>query len=175
MGFALGDEKAAGRAGAFEFVDQAVGVVDAAAPEAFPGAQGFGFAQAGMAVALDVLDQEIDAFEGLFVFLLPLGVFLPGAGRKQDVHGASGGEEGMGPGFAAFDGADGLGEGALVGRGMEGIRPDDFKRQPLPDDRLAKEKADGRREVEAGGGKQVVGFAAEVGVKPDLEGGGAHL
>jgi hypothetical protein len=87
---------------------------------------------------------------------------------------ASGGQKGVGAGFAAFNGADGFGQGALVGRGEEGVGPDDFEGKSVPDDGLFQKQTDGGGEVEAYGGKQFVGIATEVGIESDLEGGGAH-
>lgn len=92
----------------------------------------------------------MDALERLFVFLMPLGVLLPGAGRKQDVHGASGVEERVGDGLAALNGADGFGKRALVGIGEERIRPDYLKGQTPPDDRLAQEQSHSGRKVQSG-------------------------
>ena len=62
-----------------QLVDETVGVVDAVTPEAVKVLQRFGLADAGVAVALNVLDEGVDALQGLLVFQLPARVFIPGA------------------------------------------------------------------------------------------------
>ena len=118
VGFALGDDELLGGADAFQFVDQTIGFVDAAAPIAVPAAQGFGFAKARVAVALDVLDKKVDALEGLFVLQLPLGVFLPGAGREKDVYVVRGrGGSGAGLRRARWSGWNRLGRAGWLRNG----------------------------------------------------------
>ena len=59
-------------------VDQPVGVVDAARPEAAEVFfQGLGFAYALEGVAQAILEQGIDALEGLAVLALPVFVIVP--------------------------------------------------------------------------------------------------
>lgn len=69
--FALGDNEPTGSPGTFQFVDKAVGIVDATAPIAIPAPQRFRLAKTDVAVALNVLDEKVDAPERLFVLLLP--------------------------------------------------------------------------------------------------------
>ena len=69
-----------------QLVDETVGVGDAATPEAVKVLQRFGLADAGVAAAHNVLDEGIDALQGLFVFQLPARVFIPGAWGEDDLH-----------------------------------------------------------------------------------------
>ena len=87
MRFALDDDELLFVSGSGGFVDESVRVIDAATPVSGKvAAQGFGFADAGVTVALDVLDQRVDALERLLVFKLPAGIFVSGARRKFDSH-----------------------------------------------------------------------------------------
>lgn len=62
---------------------EAVGVVDAARPQACQiGFEWFGFANAGEGFALNVFDEQVDAFQGFFVLPLPVKVVLPGVVGK---------------------------------------------------------------------------------------------
>ena len=69
-----------------QFVDKSICFVNAPAPIAFPVSQRFGFADAGIAVAFYVFDESINSLEGLFVFKLPAGIFIPSTRGKGDGH-----------------------------------------------------------------------------------------
>ena len=86
MCFALGDKERFVFRFAGELVDEPICFVDASAPVAIPVSQRFGLADTGIAVAFNVFDESIDPLEGLFVFKLPAGIFIPGARRKGDGH-----------------------------------------------------------------------------------------
>ena len=83
---ALGNQELPLGTFAGQLVDETVGVVDAATPVAVKVLQRFGLADAGVAVALNVLDEGVDALQGLLVFQLPARVFIPGAWGEDDLH-----------------------------------------------------------------------------------------
>ena len=83
---ALGNQELPLGTFAGQLVDETVGVVDAATPVAVKVLQRFGLADAGVAVALNVLDEGIDALQGFLVFQLPARVFIPGAWGEDDLH-----------------------------------------------------------------------------------------
>ena len=58
-----------------KFINQPVFFVDSAAPIALPIAKRLRFADTGIPVAFNVLNEKIDAFQYLPVFKLPTGVF----------------------------------------------------------------------------------------------------
>ena len=87
MRLALRDVQGERRAFAAYFINEPMLVGDAAAPVAVQSSQGFGFADAGVAVALNVLDQCVDTLEDLLVLKLPSSVFVPGARCESDQHG----------------------------------------------------------------------------------------
>ena len=65
--------------GVGDFVDESVLVGDASGPISGEVVfEGFGFADPFVAVAGDVLQEQVDAFEDLAALLLPSGVVLPG-------------------------------------------------------------------------------------------------
>ena len=83
-------------------------VVDSAAPVAIPVAKRLRFADAGVPVAFNVLDEQIDSLQNLFVLELPARVLIPCARRESEVHGPllfllSGFNQLMALSFAAFD------------------------------------------------------------------------
>ena len=71
----------------YKFVYEPVLVVDASAPVAVHVAKRLGLANAGIPVAFDVLDEQIDALENLLVLHLPACIFVPCAGRECEIHG----------------------------------------------------------------------------------------
>ena len=65
--------------GVGDFVDESVLVGDASGPVSGEVVfEGFGFADSFIAVAGDVLQEQVDAFEDLAALLLPSEVVLPG-------------------------------------------------------------------------------------------------
>ena len=86
VGFALEDDKFPRLARSYALIDKPIRFIDTAAPASFPVAKGFRLADAGVAVALNVLYELVDSFEGLFVLDLPARVLVPCAGREIDDH-----------------------------------------------------------------------------------------
>ena len=72
-----------------ELVHKPMFVVDAAAPVAVHVPKRPRLADANVAVALDVLDEQVDPLENLLVFQLPARIFIPGARREREIHSAS--------------------------------------------------------------------------------------
>ncbi len=71
-------------------VDKSVFVVDAARPVAGEAVfEGFRLSGSGERVAHDLMDKPVDAFEHLFVGLLPVEVVFPGMLREDEFHSAS--------------------------------------------------------------------------------------
>lgn len=66
MGCALGNQELLRFAFADEFIDEAIGVVNASAPVAVKVLQRLGLADAGVAIAFNVLDQGVDALQGSY-------------------------------------------------------------------------------------------------------------
>lgn len=105
----LGDEQGVFR----HLVDHTVLVVDAARPvtgQAVP--QWFGLADALERLALDFLDQGVDAQEHLAVGLLPVEIILPTVFGKDQPHPASSLSVPLPPSSSAIDSSNRL---ALLG------------------------------------------------------------
>ena len=72
----------------FDPEDQAIGVVNADAPPACPVAlERFGLAEAGVPVAVNALEQEMQAAQGLAIPRFPCLELLPGDVRPEFLHG----------------------------------------------------------------------------------------
>ena len=84
---ALEDDQLLRFAFADELVHKPMLVVDAAAPASVHVPKRLRLADAGVPVALDVLDEQVDAFEDFLVLQLPSGIFVPCARREVDIHG----------------------------------------------------------------------------------------
>lgn len=82
----LNNKKLSFFAFAGNLVDKAVGVVDASAPVAIPVLERFGLADSRVPIALNILNERVDPLQSLLVFKLPARVFVPSAGRKDDLH-----------------------------------------------------------------------------------------
>ena len=83
---ALEDDQLLGFALADELVHKPMLVVDAAAPASVHVPKLLRLADAGVPVALDVLDEQVDAFEDFLVLQLPSGIFVPCARREVYIH-----------------------------------------------------------------------------------------
>ncbi len=71
-------------------VNDAVLVVDAPGPVTGEAVfERFGFARAGEGISNDLMDDPVDAFEHVFVGLLPIEIVLPGVPGKNQLHSAS--------------------------------------------------------------------------------------
>ena len=168
---ALNDDKLERFAVANQAINETICLVYAATPIAVEVFQGFRLADARVPVSLNVLDKRVDAFQRLFVFKLPACIFIPGAGRKDDVHLSRSTLNELVPlGLTALERADGLVEYALVGRREKGVGADGyhFEGQTLADDRLPQEESNSARHIESGMGKKSLGFLAEVWINSNL-------
>lgn len=89
VGFALEYHQFARIVGSDDFVNEPVRVVYPSAPATFPIAKGLWLADSRISIALNVLNELVDALKGLLVLKLPASVFIPCARREIDVHGRS--------------------------------------------------------------------------------------
>ena len=86
MGLALEDDKLLRVTGSNDLVDKSVDVIDTPTPASFPVAQRLRLPNAGVPIAFNILDKLVDSLERLFVLNLPSGIFVPGSGRKKNIH-----------------------------------------------------------------------------------------
>ena len=71
-----------------ELVHETMLVIDTPTPVAVHIPKRFRFANARVAVAFNVLDEQVDPLENFLVLQLPSSVFVPGAWRKCEIHGS---------------------------------------------------------------------------------------
>ena len=76
-----------GVVGSRELVHKSMLVVDASAPVAVHIPKRFRFANARVAVAFNVLDEQVDPLEDFLVLQLPSSIFIPCARSEVDIHG----------------------------------------------------------------------------------------